>query len=108
MPVCLLPCCSVHVRWQRAVGLALHNTDPWASRRIHKLPMEVVTRYRYTASTRTWVKDDGECFLVTRQAAYLCICFLLSTSLGLMLLCGLHLMPGHRQYLGSRCSPKQW
>jgi hypothetical protein len=38
--------CSAHLRWQRAVGLALHNADPWASRRIHKLQMELVSRYR--------------------------------------------------------------
>jgi hypothetical protein len=42
------------------VGLALHNADPWASRRIHKLQMELVTRYRYTAATRAWVKDEGK------------------------------------------------
>jgi len=77
MYVCFPTCRSVHVRWQRAVGLALHNTDPWASRRIHKLPMEVVTRYRYTASTRTWVKDDGECMPASNGPYPLVLLFLL-------------------------------
>jgi hypothetical protein len=35
-------------RWHRAVAHVLSNTapDPWASRGLHKLPMEVVTRHR--------------------------------------------------------------
>ncbi|KAF8055109.1 Eef2k [Scenedesmus sp. PABB004] len=46
-------------RWQRAVAHVLARTtaDPWASRRLHALPMEVAVRHRYTAAGRHWVKD---------------------------------------------------
>uniref|UniRef100_A0A383WC16 Alpha-type protein kinase domain-containing protein n=1 Tax=Tetradesmus obliquus TaxID=3088 RepID=A0A383WC16_TETOB len=47
-------------RWHRAVAHVLSNAapDPWACRGLHKLPMEVVTRHRYTANTRQWVRDS--------------------------------------------------
>eukprot|EP00775_Hariotina_reticulata_P009172 gene9172-9339_t len=49
---------SSHNRWHRAVALAHATSDPWASRRIDKLPLETAVRYRYTATTRQWVIDD--------------------------------------------------
>lgn len=48
-------------KWRAAVDLAINKSDPWASRRLHLLPMEHAVRHRYNPRTRKWVMDDGGC-----------------------------------------------
>ncbi|GAX82885.1 hypothetical protein CEUSTIGMA_g10311.t1 [Chlamydomonas eustigma] len=46
-------------RWRRAVQVAVRDSvDPWASRKLHEIPMEHCVRLRYNNQNGEWVKDD--------------------------------------------------
>lgn len=49
---------KLHSRWIKGVALAHGKVDPWASRRIHRLPMEHCKRHRYDPHGESWVVDD--------------------------------------------------
>jgi elongation factor 2 kinase len=53
---------SVSSLWQRAVSLASRprpeSDDPWATRGVHRRPLERGRRYRYRSETGRWVADD--------------------------------------------------